>query len=176
MLHDFIEVSPGQIEIAKSRITRIHKVQNGIRTLGNVITDGRELQGQLRYLDFLLEKVAHPYSITKEKRAEIRRLKDDVCILLGNASTAYSLSTSALGVKYGIHGIKWGIGGIVVSCMTFLVSTYMTHTDVSTQQYIDNAKDAIIMKDSLNSAREIDSLKKELMLMKRLDIKKRNGK
>ena len=172
LLHDFIEVSPEQIENAKSRITRIYKVQNGIKTLGNVITDGRELQGQLRYLDFLLEKVAHPYSIAKEKRAEIRRHKDDVSVLLDDASTAYSISTSALGVKYGIHGIKWGIGGILVSCMTFLVSTYMTHTDHSTQQYIDNAKKDVIMKDCLNYAREIDSLRKELRIKNDLLKKK----
>ena len=171
LLRDFTEVSPGQIENAKSRITRIHKVQNGIRTLGDVITDGRELQGQLRYLDFLLDKAAHPYSIAKEKRTEIRQLRDHVRVLLDDAATAYSISTAALGVKFGIHGIKWGIGGILVSCMTFITSTYMTCTDRSMQQYIEGAKQDVIVKDSLNSVREIDSLKKELMLMKQFDIK-----
>lgn len=170
LLTDFEEVTPQQIEVSKKRINKTHKVQQSIATLGDVIKAGNELNGQLRYMDFLLNKVARSYSVSKELRTEIERLRKNVQVILNDASTSYNVSTAALGVKYGIQGIKWGIGGVVVSCTLFAISTYLSLKDDSTEQLIDKATNTIIKKDSVTIVREMDSIRKDVKLLeKRVD-------
>lgn len=160
LLIDFNEETTGQIEIAKGRLNRTHKVKQSIATLGDIIKAGNELNGQLGYMDFLINKLARPYSVSKELRAEITRLRNNVQVILKDASTSYNVSTAALGVKYGIQGIRWGIGGVVVSCAIFGLSTYLTSTDRSTEKLIEDVKRDIVQKDSASIKREADSIRK----------------
>lgn len=171
LLVDFNEETPVQMEILKKRINRVRQVKRSIAALGDIITAGNELNGQLGYMDFLLNKVARPYSVPKGLRTEIAKLRSDAQLIINDALTSYNISTAALGIRYGIKGIQLGGWGVVVSCILFGISTYITCSNHSIEDVLERTEQNIIQRDSVNSIRMSDSVRTNLnKVEQRIDI------
>lgn len=175
LLIDFNEVTSAQIDLLKKRLNHARQVMRSINALGEIVKAGNDLNGQLGYMDFLIQRLARPYSIPKDLRTEIEVLRKNAQQLLNDATCSYNVSTSALGIRYGIHGIRFGCWGIIVSCGLFAISTYITCSNHSTEDAVERVKQEIIKKDSTYYQRATDSIRNDVSKLKQCVGKYQKG-
>lgn len=172
LLIDFNEETSAQLVLLKKRLNHGRQVMQSINALGEIVKAGNDLNGQLGYMDFLIQKIARPSSIPKDLRNEIGLLRSTAQQILNDATTSYNVSTAALGIRYGIHGIRFGCWGIIVSCGLFAISTYITCSNHSTEDAVERAKQEIIKRDSVYFQRAADSIRNDVSKLKHCTIKR----
>jgi hypothetical protein len=166
LLIDFNEETSEQIVLLKNRLNHARQVKQSINALGDIVKAGNDLKGQLGYMDFLIQRLARPYSIPKGLRNEIELLRNTTRQILDDANTSYNVSTAALGIKYGIQGIRFGCWGIIVSCALFAISTYITCSNHTIEDAVERAKQEIIKRDSTNYKQVTDSIRNDVSKVK----------
>ena len=170
-LKDFTEQTLEEFDCAKRNIERIFNVQKGIGTLAEIIDNGNNVKGQLKYMDYLLQ-VNPKCVVPKVFRRAIQDKRKEMEEMLYKVSADYGMITAGLGVRYGRYGIYFGLAGIIVSIVTFVASFIFSGDDDKVRGYINDAEKRVMQSDSLNYKIIQEHLNRIHEDLNRLKIKK----
>ena len=174
---DFLIYSLEEFDCAKRKVNMRFRLSNGIKTIGNIISNGNQMKGERQYCEYLLKSASENAWISKELRKALQDSCDGIDEFLREVNNAYNVCTSGLGVKYGRWGIGFGAFGVIVSALGIAYSALHKPN----YQEINNHIDSVVISsqtDTQNSIRgdiekSAESLKDSIRqsnneLMKRL--------
>lgn len=177
---DFLTYGLEEFDCAKRKVNMRFRLSNGIKTIGDIISNGNQMKGERQYCEYLLKSAREKAWISKELRKALNESCDIIDDFLREVNDAYNVCTSGLGVKYGRWGIGFGVFGVFVSALGIAYSVLHkpdyqeihNHVDsvvVSSQIEIRNNIRGDIEKSSESLKDSIRQSNKELM--KRLNKK-----
>lgn len=177
---DFLLYNSKEFDCAKRKVNMRFRLTNGIKTIGNIISNGNQMKGERQYCEYLLKNASEQAWISKELRKAINDSCDGIDDFLKEANIAFNVCTSGLGVKYGRWGIGFGAFGIIVSALGIAYSSLhkpdyqeinnhidsvmvSLQTDIKNNIKEDIEKSAESLKDSIKQSNKelIKRLKKQ---------------
>ena len=177
---DFLTYSSEEFNCAKRKVNMRFRLSNGIKTIGDIISNGNQMKGERQYCEYLLKNASEQAWISKELRKAINESCDGIDDFLKEANIAFNVCTSGLGVKYGRWGIGFGAFGIIVSALGIAYSSLhkpdyqeinnhidsvmvSLQTDIKNNIKEDIEKSAESLKDSIKQSNKelIKRLKKQ---------------
>ncbi len=130
--NDFLESSQYEFNKAKQCLNHTFDIRSSIKTLRRIIDSGNTIKGEKQYFDFLL-KVGSENSCSNELACNVSNVWNKIELFIDNVNSAYSISTTSVGLKLSLFGVLFGVIGLIIGVISLIHTPSVDYTSVNNQ-------------------------------------------